>query len=75
MGSFTAITSGQRKKMITATFVENFSFMSKVDKGPLTHSVSRDVAILVEYLQMDIDRIVIIYNLFIKTMISMFIVE
>lgn len=60
MGSFTAITSGQRKKMITATFADNFSFMSKVHKGSLTHSPSRDVAILVKFFPMNIYRIVII---------------
>lgn len=60
MGSFTAITTGQRKKMIPATFVENFSFMSKVHKGSLTHSLSRDVAILVKFLPMNPYRIVII---------------
>lgn len=60
MGSFTAITTGQRKKMITATFVENFSCMSKVHKGSLAHSLSRDVAILVKFLLMNLYRIVII---------------
>lgn len=60
MGSFTAITSGQRKKMITATFVENFCCMSKVHKGSLTHSLSRAVAILVKVLPMNLYRIVII---------------
>lgn len=60
MGSFTAITSGQRKKMITATFVENFSLMSKVHTGSLTHYLSRDIAILVKLLPMNLYRIVIV---------------
>lgn len=58
MGSFTAITTGQRKNMITATFVENFSCISKVHTGSLTNSLSRDVAILVKFLPMN--RIVIV---------------
>lgn len=60
MGSFTAITSGQRKKMITATFVKNFSFMSKVHNGSMTHSLSRDFAILVKFVPINLYKIVIV---------------